>query len=52
MNYKNIIIISIVLFGINIISSMIIAIIDFIPIRIVIKKILERKTEIKNKIEF
>ena len=52
MNYKNIIIISIVLFGINIISSMIVAIIVFIPIRIVIKKILERKTEIKNKIEF
>ena len=52
MNYKNIIIISIVLFGINIISSMIVAIIVFIPIRIMIKKILERKTGIKNKIEF
>jgi hypothetical protein len=31
---------------------MIIAIMVFIPIRIVMKAILKRKTEIKNKIEF
>ncbi len=50
--YKNIITISIVLFGISIIISMIIAIMVFIPIRIVMKAILKRNTEIKNKIEF
>ena len=52
MTYKNIFIISLTLFGINIVLSLIIAIMVFVPIRIVIKSILKRKTEIKNRIEF
>ena len=52
MTYKNIFIISLTLFGINIVLSLMIAIMVFVPIRIVIKSILKRKTEIKNRIEF
>ena len=50
--YKNIITISIVLFGISIIISMIIAIMVFIPIRIVMKAIWKEKPKSKIELNF